>query len=223
VTSAKYKLQRAEAVRAAARIFAEKGFHGSSTKDIAAELGIQQGSLYYYFSSKEEALEEVCLLGIRAYVHRMDAIAASGEPFEAKLLSVITSHLTSYRENNEALKVHNDQRLYLPEERRTTLKELGSHYRELLEGILKEGVDAGALRGTLDCHFAAQAIIGICNAWGDHIVRDPNIDLFAIIYKCNDLLINGFSERRRVVRTDEDQVKRHDPIPGRQTTTLKGV
>ena len=86
MTSAKYKLQRAEAVRAAARIFAEKGFHGSSTKDIAAELGIQQGSLYYYFSSKEEALEEVCLLGIRAYVHRMDAIAASGEPFEEKLL-----------------------------------------------------------------------------------------------------------------------------------------
>jgi len=203
VTSAKYKAQRAEAVRAAARVFAEKGFHGASTRDIAAEMGIQQGSLYYYFRSKEEALEEVCLLGIRAYVHRMDSIAASGDPFEAKLLSVITSHLTSYRENNEALKVHNDQRLYLPEERRTTLKELGSHYRELLEGILEEGVAAGILRSSLDCHFAAQAIIGICNAWGDHIVRDPDIDLFGIIYKCNDLLINGFCERRRAPREEQ--------------------
>jgi hypothetical protein len=133
----------------------------------------------------------------------MDAIAGSGDPFEAKLLSVITSHLTSYRENNEALKVHNDQRLYLPEERRTTLKELGSHYRELLERILEEGVGAGILRSSLDCHFAAQAIIGICNAWGDHIVRDPDIDLFGIIYKCNDLLINGFCERRRTPREEQ--------------------
>jgi AcrR family transcriptional regulator len=203
MTSAKYKAQRKEAVRAAARVFAEKGFHGASTRDIAAEMGIQQGSLYYYFRSKEEALEEVCLLGIQAYVDRMDAIAASGDPFEAKLLSVLTSHLTSYRENNEALKVHNDQRLYLPEERRATLKELGSHYRELLEGILEEGVSAGILRSSLDCHFAAQAIIGICNAWGDHIVRDPDIDLFGIIYKCNDLLINGFCERRRMPREEQ--------------------
>ena len=54
--SEKYQQQWLEAVRAAASVFSEKGFHGASTGDIAERLGIKQGSLYYYFESKEEAL-----------------------------------------------------------------------------------------------------------------------------------------------------------------------
>jgi AcrR family transcriptional regulator len=187
--SDRYLQQRQQAIRAAATVFAEKGFHGSSTRDIAERMGIKQGSLYYYFSSKEEALGEVCLYGIEDYVHRMDAIAASEQPFEAKLLATITSHLSSY------LKVHNDERLYLPEEKRTRLKELGSHYRRSLEGIFEQGVASGSVRESIDCHFAAQAVIGLCNAWGDIIVRDPELDIFDITQKCTDLLLVGFCGR----------------------------
>ena len=196
----KYQSQRLEAIKSAAAVFAEKGFHGSSTKDIAERLGIKQGSLYYYFKSKEEALGEVCLFGIGDYVDRMKSIASSDQPFESKLMATITSHLSSYREKNEALKVYNDERLYLPEEKRTTLKTMGSGYRQLLEEVLEEGVRSGALRNSIDCHFAAQAVIGICNGWGDVIVRDPNLDLFDIIQKCTDLLLNGFCERRKTPR-----------------------
>ncbi len=192
----KYEQQRHAAIRSAAAIFAEKGFHGSSTKDIAEHLGIKQGSLYYYFKSKEEALGEVCLFGIQDYVQHMETIASGDQSFEAKLVATVTSHLTSYREKNEALKVYNDERLYLPEERRSKLKELGSGYRQLLEGIFEEGMQSGAIRRTVDCHFAAQAVIGMCNAWGDLIVRDPDLDLFEIIQKCTDLLINGFMDKK---------------------------
>lgn len=197
----KYQQQRLQAIKAAAAVFAEKGFHGSSTRDIAERMGIKQGSLYYYFKSKEEALGEVCLFGIEDYVGHMKEIAASEQSFEAKLMATITSHLTSYRERNEALKVYNDERLYLPEEKRSNLKLLGSSYRQLLEEIFEEGVASGELRESIDCHFAAQAVIGICNAWGDLIVRDPDLDLFDIIQKCADLLKNGFQQRHAGVRS----------------------
>jgi AcrR family transcriptional regulator len=196
----KYEQRHQHAIRAAASVFAEKGFHGASTRDIAERLGIKQGSLYYYFRSKEDALGEVCLFGIEDYVHRMDGIASSNQPFEAKLMATITSHLSSYREKNEALKVHNDERLYLPEEKRSKLKQLGSHYRQSLEKIFEEGVSSGVLRDSLDCHFAAQSVIGICNAWGDMIVRDAELDLFDVIQKCTDLLLNGFRENRSTKR-----------------------
>ncbi|MCZ6619421.1 MAG: TetR/AcrR family transcriptional regulator [Gammaproteobacteria bacterium] len=199
----KYQQQRLQAIRSAAAVFAEKGFHGSSTRDIAERMGIKQGSLYYYFKSKEEALGEVCLFGIEEYVSHMEVIAASDQSFEAKLMATITSHLSSYRERNEALKVYNDERLYLPEEKRGNLKTLGSGYRQLLEEIFEEGVQSGVLRQSIDCHFAAQAVIGICNAWGDIIVRDPDLDLFDIIQKCTDLLMNGFREARTSRRTDD--------------------
>jgi AcrR family transcriptional regulator len=198
--NSRYQHQRREAIKAAAAVFAEKGFHGASTRDIAERMGIKQGSLYYYFSSKEEALGEVCLFGIEDYVHRMERIAKGDQPFEAKLLATLTSHLSSYREKNEALKVYNDERLYLPEEKRKLLKQLGSGYRQLLEGIFEEGIRQGVIRGSLDCHFGAQAVIGICNAWGDIIVRDPELDIFDVIQKCADLLLNGFSERRKQQR-----------------------
>ena len=196
----RYDQQHQHAIRAAASVFAAKGFHGASTKDIAERMGIKQGSLYYYFKSKEEALGEVCLFGIEDYVHRMDDIAKSDQPFEAKLIATITSHLSSYREKNEALKVHNDERRYLPAEKRTKLKRLGTRYRQNLEEIFEEGVRSGVLRDSLDCHFAAQSVIGICNAWGDLIVRDPQLDLFDVIQKCTDLLLNGFRERRKTQR-----------------------
>ena len=197
----RYRHQRLEAIKSAAAVFADKGFHGASTKDIAQRMGIKQGSLYYYFKSKEEALGEVCLFGITDYVQRMQRIASSNQPFEAKLMATLTSHLSSYREKNEALKVYNDERLYLPEEKRKLLKQLGSGYRQLLEGIFEGGVRQGVIRDSIDCHFAAQAVIGICNAWGELIVRDPDLDIFDVIQKCTDLLLNGFSERRKVNRS----------------------
>lgn len=203
-STTKYDQQRNAAIRSAAAVFAEKGFHGSSTRDIAEHLGIKQGSLYYYFKSKEEALGEVCLLGIQDYVQHMTSIAAGEQSFEAKLVATVTSHLTSYREKNEALKVYNDERLYLPEEKRRKLKELGSGYRQQLEQIFEEGIQTGAVRSSIDCHFAAQAVIGMCNAWGDLIVRDPDLDLFEIIRKCTDLLINGFMERRKSQRKENN-------------------
>lgn len=192
--SDRYQDQRRQAIRSAAAVFAEKGFHGSSTRDIAEHLGIKQGSLYYYFKSKEEALGEVCLFGIEDYVNRMQSIASSDQPFEAKIMATVASHLSSYRERNEALKVYNDERLYLPDERRKKLKQLGSQYRQQLEGIFEQGKSDGVLRPSTDCHFAAQAVIGLCNAWGDIIVRDPELDIFGVVQKLTDLLLNGFTD-----------------------------
>ena len=187
----RYRQHRLDAIRAAAAVFADKGYHGASTKDIAERLGIKQASLYYYFDSKEEALCEVCLYGISDYVSRMDGIANKDIAFDAKLLAVVNSHLSSYREKNEALTVYNDERLYLPEEKRIELKKQGSHYRERLERILDRARLDGELRSDLDCHFAAQAIISLCNGFGDLIVRDAELDVFDLTQKCTELLLRG--------------------------------
>jgi len=189
--SSKYAKKKVAAIEAAAHVFAEKGFHGATTHDIAARMGIQQGSLYYYFKSKEQALQEVCEYGFENYVQHMEKICAKAQPFETKILAIITSHLSNYRQKNSAMKVHNDQRLYLPKERRTRLKELGTHYRRLLEAALRQGVDERVLRTNIDTHFIAYSIIGICNSWGANLVRDESLDLFEIIEQCNDLILSG--------------------------------
>ena len=46
----------------------------------------------------------------------------------------------------------------------------------------------------------------MCNGWGDIIVRDPDLDLFDLIQKCTDLVLNGFIERRKTKRGGSDAV-----------------
>lgn len=192
-TQVSYNERRMQAIQAAASVFANKGFHGATTKDIADHMGIRQGSLYYYFKSKEEALEEVCALALRDYVQGMEAIADSDLSFRDKLAAIVHAHLASYRDKNEALKVHNDQRLYLPPERREKIKRDGSRYRQRLEQLFADEVAAGNLPAHLDCHFTAQSVIGLCNAWGGHIVRDPALDPADTGARCASLLLFGIT------------------------------
>lgn len=198
--SNKYAQKKVVAIDAAAAVFADKGFHGATTLDIATEMGIKQGSLYYYFKSKEEALQLVCEYGFENYVQRMQKICAKSQPFEAKMLSIITSHLTNYRHKNNAMKVHNEQRLRLPEGRRVLLKELGSNYRRLLEATWREGIEQGVVRDDIDTHFVAYSVIGICNSWGANLVRDESLDLFETIDQCVDLILNGTLNTNRLKR-----------------------
>lgn len=186
-----YARKKVLAIEAAASVFADKGFHGATTQDIANAMGIQQGSLYYYFKSKEQALQEVCEYGFDIYVERMQKICSKPQPFEAKILAIITSHLTNYSQKNNAMKVHNEQRLYLPVERRIRIKELGTKYRQLLEGALQEGIDSGVLRRDIDTHFIAYSIIGICNTWGANLIRDESLNVFETIEQCTDLILIG--------------------------------
>ncbi len=192
----KYARKKIAAIEAAARVFADKGFHGATTQDIAAEMGIQQGSLYYYFKSKEAALQEVCEYDFSNYVQRMKKICAKDQPFEAKMLAIVTSHLTNYSQKSNAMKVHNEQRLYLPAERRVVLKELGTTYRRLLEQTLAEGIAQGLVRNDIDTHFVAYSIIGICNSWGANLFRDDSLDVFETIEQCSDLILYGTLNKR---------------------------
>ena len=195
--NSKYAQKKIAAIEAAAKVFADKGFHGATTQDIASEMGIKQGSLYYYFKSKEQALQDVCEYGFRNHVLRMEKICAKKQPFEAKMQMIITSHLSNYRQKNNAMKVHNEERLYLPKDSRSLLKQLGTHYRRLLEITLSEGIEQGVVRADIDTHFIAYSVIGICNSWGANLVRDEELDLYETIEQCADFILLG-----TLVRTD---------------------
>jgi AcrR family transcriptional regulator len=186
-----YQSKRIKAINAAAAVFASKGYHGATTQDIANLLGIRQGSLYYYFKSKEEALEEVCYLALKDYVQRIETIARSQASFSEKIHNAIAGHLASYRETSEALKVHNEQRLYLPEHKRERIKRDGSRYREVLENLFREEIAAGGLPENTDCQYFALSVIGLCNSWGAHIVRDKTIDIEHLAQQCSNLFLKG--------------------------------
>lgn len=187
----KYAEKKTLAILAAAKIFSIKGYHGSTTGDIASELGIKQGSLYYYFKSKEQALQDVCEFGLKEYVGQMRDLCDQNSSISEKIRAVFAAHLSNYRNQYSAMKVHNDQRLYLAKERRSLIKKLGTEYRTLLEQLLQRAVEQGQLREEIDAHFIAYSIIGLGNSWGANLMRDETIEIDATVDKLSDMVLHG--------------------------------
>jgi AcrR family transcriptional regulator len=116
--SASQRRRAPQIIEAAARVFAERGFHGATTQDIANVLGIRQASLYYYFSSKEAALALVCLKGVEGFFEAAKAIASSGGTAQERLSLLINSHLSPLLDRGDFVKVFLNERQHLPAESR---------------------------------------------------------------------------------------------------------
>ena len=72
--------RRHELLTAAARLFRRQGFDATSTRDIAAAVGMHSGSLFYHFNSKQALLFSVMEGGMHTAIERQTAALRNGEP-----------------------------------------------------------------------------------------------------------------------------------------------
>jgi AcrR family transcriptional regulator len=153
-----------EILDAAARVFAERGYHGASTQDIADLLGIRQASLYYYFRSKEIALEKVCMQGVGGFFETAQAIAAGpGTPRE-KLAGLIRAHIAPLLDRSDFVRVFLTQRQFLPNVSRRRIGKWSRGIEKIFETVLRQGMRKGDFRSNADPRLAALAILGMANA-----------------------------------------------------------
>ena len=157
------KRRVAEMVDAAAAVFAEKSYHGATTQDIADRLGIRQASLYYYFASKDEALEQVCMLGVEGFLETAAAIAKENVSAGERVRAIIRSHLLPMQERKNYVTVFLNERQHLPTAVRRRINRLAGAYEKVIENILREGVATGQLAAGTDVRMATLAILGMCN------------------------------------------------------------
>jgi AcrR family transcriptional regulator len=181
-------------IEAAARLFAERGFHGATTQDIANVLGIKQASLYYYFSSKEAALELVCLKGVEGFFDAAKAIAARRESARKRLSSLISSHLSPLVDRSDFVKVFLNERQHLPRESRRRIGRVSRGLERIFEDVIREGIAKGEFRADLGPRLSTLAILGMCNA-ASSWHRKENADIAQIANEFAQLAINGVGKR----------------------------
>jgi TetR/AcrR family transcriptional regulator, cholesterol catabolism regulator len=181
-------------IEAAARVFAERGFHGATTQAIADVLGIKQASLYYYFSSKEAALELVCLRGVEGFFEAAKAIAARPESARKRLALLINSHLSPLVNRADFVKVFLNERQHLPTESRRRIGRWSRGLERIFEEVIKEGIAKGEFRAALDPRMATLAILGMCNAVSSW-QRNENVDVAQISAEFARLVIDGIGTR----------------------------
>ena len=153
--------RRGEVLDAAAAVFAEKGFHAATTRDIAGRVGLLPGSLYYYFDSKEAAFVAVCRRRGLAFNARLTAILAGPGTVAKKVRAGIAQHLRHNRA--ELVSTIAFSRRVLPGGAARDLRALGRVYQRLWERIFRAGVRARELRRDFDCRAATVALLALCN------------------------------------------------------------
>src|SRR3954469_20013089 len=84
--------RRNELTRAAARLFAEKGYHGTSIGELAEAMGVQKGSLYAHIESKADLLWEVAREGAAAFHSALDEVPEELRAAE-KIRLALRAHL----------------------------------------------------------------------------------------------------------------------------------
>jgi TetR/AcrR family transcriptional regulator, cholesterol catabolism regulator len=153
-----------EIVGAAAQVFAERGFHGATTQDIADVLRIKQNSLYYYIESKEDALEKVCVRGVEGVLAEAKQIMHRPGSSKDRLKSLIAAHLMRIRDHFTFVKVFFEQRKYLPDASRHRLGKMSRELELIFEKVLRDGVKSREFRADINPHIVTFAILGMENA-----------------------------------------------------------
>ncbi len=156
--------RRREVIDAAARVFDQKGYDATSTQDIADEVGILKGSLYYYIESKEELLFTIIK---EAYDAALAAVAEL-EKREGGALEMVGALVRKHVEVFTSTRVQTsvffrDFRSLSPERQRV-IKEAGEVYSSFLRGQIRRGQSEGVIRPDLNPRLCAIGIIGMLNA-----------------------------------------------------------
>ena len=141
--------RRAALLRAAAALFRSQGFAATTTRDIAAAAGMQSGSPFYHFKSKDALLFAVMQEGMHAALERQQAtlLAIAGQPPMAQLRGLVQTHFqVLLGPDSDFIPVMLYESRSLNNEQRAALSALQSEYEALWMPVLVALHASGALR-----------------------------------------------------------------------------
>jgi AcrR family transcriptional regulator len=154
--------RRAELAQVAARLFAERGYHGTSMGDIADAMGIQKASLYSLTESKQQLLYDILSSGAGAFHAALDGVDDEGHAVE-RIRQALRGHLRVVAEQLDIATVFTREWRYLEG---STLDEFVAErrrYEERWRDLFREGVERGELRVDLRPSDAALLVLSAAN------------------------------------------------------------
>lgn len=139
--------RRAQITRSAARLFLRKGYEATTVREIAKEVGLQSGSLFSHFGSKQEILVVVMDWGLRVALKRADEALDGVAGARPRLLALSRAHLgTLLGEATEALAVSQyEWRSLSPESQREVVR-LRDDYEARWKDVIQKAGEEGLVR-----------------------------------------------------------------------------
>ena len=155
--------RRAELIRVAARLFREKGFDGTSVRDIAHAVGMRSGSSYYHFANKHELLMAVMEEGLRLGLARtQEALADKTLAAPERFRRLVRTHYGILHDTgSDFIPVMLYDWRALPAQYKRRIIELKDRYDAVWQTTLDELHTLGLLRA--EARLARLMILGAIN------------------------------------------------------------
>lgn len=156
--------REAELLRAATRLFRERGFHATSMQDLAEALGMNRGSLYHYIDSKDDLLWSILTTALDLLSARVGPmLTATDVPSSQRLADGIREHLRVAAASADELSLIQVELRSLGDQRRRDMIQRRNEYEELWRQALRAAIADGAVRQDADVRLTVIGILSACN------------------------------------------------------------
>ncbi len=182
----------------AAKVFADKGYHSTTMRDLAAASGMSLAGMYYYVRGKEELLyviQERCFTRVFEGAERTLVALADADPLE-RLQGFIRHHVTFFAAHMPEMKVLSHEANSLTGERQRRVNAIKRRYVDLLEGLLREAAPDEA---PVDRSAAAYVLFGMMNWMYNWYDPAGQIDPRRLAELIARIFIGGLAEARSTV------------------------
>jgi AcrR family transcriptional regulator len=182
-----------DVVAAAGRLFAERGYHGTSMRDLARELGLHGSSLYSHVDSKEDLLVAVVERGAGLFEASADAALAAGDSPDEQLLGLIRGHIDVVLDHRDEARTFLNEASVLDGGHRARIVAARDRYEAAFRATIAEGIESGTFRTDTDVALTSIFLLSILNAidrWYDETGR---LDRTRLAGRIHTLVVAGLT------------------------------
>jgi len=186
--------RRQQILEAALAVFGQKGFHAANVSDVAARAGVSQGTIYWYFDSKEELLT-AALLSYFADFEKDMWSQLQAQDSAAATLRILVGQMEAFASDATGL-FPLFMEYWASSQQRAESAQLWSglltEFKDVIAGVIQEGVDAGEFR-PVDAENLAWSMMAAYDGLAAYTLLLPDLDLAAASQAFIDALIAGLS------------------------------
>lgn len=190
---------RAQVLAAAARLFRDEGYYPATLRKIAAQAGMEAGSIYYHFASKDEILDEVLDQGVRHLFAGVRAVhdrhRELDSPFGVSFAAMVQMHLHWLLAASDFTSANIRNFSMLPQAARERHRPLRRQYADLWDDYLRRARDRGEIRADIRVIPLRQYILGALN-WTVEWYDPGRYALDAVADRLAHFLMEGLSAQR---------------------------
>ncbi|UQN07430.1 TetR/AcrR family transcriptional regulator [Deinococcus sp. QL22] len=202
------KPRREQIHEVASRLFSERGYHATSMRDLAGQLGMQGGSLYAHIASKDELLIGIVDRAARQFDGALFTLRGDPLPAPEKIREAMHRHIRVVADNMESATVFFHEWKHLSPEAYTRVTNWRDTIDAFYRDLVIEGIREGSLRPDLDPKMTANLILSAVNwayTWyrpgGSMTPRD-------VAEQYADMLLTGLQAAPMVVDTAPAKLER---------------